>query len=148
VQALLDQGRDVEALLQGEGEGGPLRLGATLTIGNYLAPLLLGEFMGGRPEESRGRVHLEVHNTATVIRQVANFELDFGLIEGVCQHPDLEVSPWIEDELAVFAAPDHALAGRRTPRSKTSWPNPGFCGSPARAPARPLKGRWVHGCPG
>lgn len=110
-QALLDQGLELETLLQGGGEGGPLRLGATLTIGNYLAPLLLGVFTGGRPE--RGQVHLEVHNTATVIRQVANFELDFGLIEGACRHPDLEVTPWIADELAVFAGPGHALEGRK-----------------------------------
>lgn len=140
VQALLDQGRDVEALLQGEGEGGPLRLGATLTIGNYLAPLLLGEFMGGRPEESRGRVHLEVHNTATVIRQVANFELDFGLIEGVCQHPDLEVSPWIEDELAVFAGPDHALAGRQDATLEDLLAEPWILREPGSGTRQTLEG--------
>lgn len=111
-QALLDQGQEIESLLQGEGEAGPLRLGATLTIGNYLAPLLLGQFLEGLPDRARGKAHLEVHNTDTIIRQVANFELDLGLIEGVCQHPDLEVTPWIEDELAVFAGPDHPLAGR------------------------------------
>ena len=27
-------------------------------------------------------------------------------------HPDLEVQPWIEDELVVFCAPDHPLAGK------------------------------------
>ncbi|HET7776113.1 MAG TPA: LysR family transcriptional regulator [Azospira sp.] len=111
-QALLDQGQEIENLLHGADDVGPLRLGATLTIGNYLAPLLLGQFMSGQPEQQRRRVHLEVHNTAAIIRQVANFELDFGLIEGVCQHPDLEVFPWVEDELAVFAGPEHPLAGQ------------------------------------
>src|SRR5690606_21035880 len=35
---------------------------------------------------------------------------DFGLIEGDSQHPDLEISPWVDDELVIFAAPDHPLA--------------------------------------
>uniref|UniRef100_UPI001F153140 LysR substrate-binding domain-containing protein n=1 Tax=Pseudomonas viridiflava TaxID=33069 RepID=UPI001F153140 len=33
-----------------------------------------------------------------------------GLIEGDCQHPDIEVQPWVEDELVVFCAPQHPLA--------------------------------------
>lgn len=106
---LLDRARDVEAMLAGDAEAGPLRVGATLTVGNYLATLLVGEFMQRHPSS---HVHLEVGNTATVIHRVANFELDLGLIEGDCQHPDLEVTPWVEDELSLFAAPDHPLAGR------------------------------------
>ncbi|HJW03217.1 MAG TPA: LysR family transcriptional regulator [Azospira sp.] len=108
-QALLDHSQEIECLLRGESDVGLLRVGATLTIGNYLAPLLLGEFMGQQPGS---RVHLEVRNTATILRQVANFELDFGLIEGDCSHPDLITTPWVEDELAIFAAPEHPLAGK------------------------------------
>jgi DNA-binding transcriptional LysR family regulator len=55
---------------------------------------------------------LEVHNTATIIDQVARYELDLGLIEGTCRHPDLIVEPWVEDELVVFCAPAHPLAKR------------------------------------
>jgi DNA-binding transcriptional LysR family regulator len=29
-------------------------------------------------------------------------------------HPELEITPWLEDELAVFAAPQHPLAKRQT----------------------------------
>ncbi len=106
----LDRGREIEALLKGESGLGPLRIGATLTIGNYLAPLLVGEFMRQHPG---CRIHLEVRNTVAIIRDVVNFELDFGLVEGDVQHPDLEVTPWMDDELAIFAAPAHPLAGRR-----------------------------------
>ncbi len=107
--ALLDQARAIEDLLNGKSGFGSLAVGATLTIGNYLATLLIGNFMQRHPE---CRVKLHVHNTAHIVHQIAQHELDLGLIEGNCQHPDLEVQPWIEDELVVFCAPQHPLAGR------------------------------------
>lgn len=103
---LLDRAAEIEALLKGDSDIGPLRIGATLTIGNYLATLLVGQFMQSHPG---AQVHLEVHNTPAIVRQVAEFSLDFGLIEGDCLHPDLEVLPWVADELAIFAAPGHPL---------------------------------------
>ena len=104
---LLDHTAEIDALLGGRSGFGPMRVGATLTIGNYLATLLIGDFMRQHPG---CRISLGVHNTANIVRKVAHFELDLGLIEGDCQHPDLEVIPWIGDELAVFAAPEHPLA--------------------------------------
>jgi DNA-binding transcriptional LysR family regulator len=107
--ALLDQARDIEDLLNGKSGFGSLAVGATLTIGNYLATLLIGRFMQRHPE---CRVKLRVHNTAHIVQQIAHHELDLGLIEGSCQQPELIVQPWIADELAVFCAPQHPLAGR------------------------------------
>lgn len=109
--ALLDQAREIERLLGGMSSFGSLNLGATLTIGNYLATLLIGEFMQAHPE---CRVSLHVRNTAHIVHQIAHYELDLGLIEGDCQHPDIEVQPWVEDELTVFCAPQHPLASRGT----------------------------------
>jgi DNA-binding transcriptional LysR family regulator len=106
---LLDRAEDIEALLRGHAGFGSLHIGATLTIGNYLATLIAAEFLQRHPD---GRIRLEVHNTATIVQQVAGFELDLGLIEGRSQHPDLEAVPWLEDELVVFCAPSHPLAGR------------------------------------
>jgi DNA-binding transcriptional LysR family regulator len=107
---LLDRAAQVESLLAGDAGLGFLRLGATLTIGNYLATLLIGDYMHRHPGS---RVQLEVHNTAVIVEKVAHFKLDFGLIEGDSQHPDLEITPWVDDELVIFAAPDHPLAARR-----------------------------------
>lgn len=105
--ALLDQAQEIEDLLSGRTGFGSLDVGATLTVGNYLATLLIGSFMQRHPE---CRVKLHVHNTAAVVHQVAQHEIDLGLIEGDCQHPDIEVHPWVEDELVVFSAPGHRLA--------------------------------------
>lgn len=106
---LLDRAAEVEALLEGRTGLGSLRIGATLTIGNYLATLIIADFLQRHPE---ARVQLTVHNTATIVEQVAQYELDLGLIEGACRHPSLVTQPWVEDELVVFAAPDHPLAGQ------------------------------------
>lgn len=106
---LLDRASELEDRLLGREGFGGLRIGATLTIGNYLATLIVATFLQ-RHHESR--VVLEVHNTAAIIQKVARHELDLGLIEGTCRHPDLELEPWVEDELVVFCAPSHPLAGR------------------------------------
>ena len=105
--ALLDQAKAVEDLLNGKSGFGSLAVGATLTVGNYLATLLIGRFMQRHPE---CRVTLHVQNTQHIVQQVAHYEIDLGLIEGECQHPDICVEPWVEDQLVVFCAPQHALA--------------------------------------
>jgi len=106
---LLDRALELESLLEGKTGVGSLRIGATLTIGNYLATLLIGDYMQQNPGS---RVELAVQNTSAIVDQVAHFKLDLGLIEGDSHHPDLEIKPWVDDELVIFAAPDHPLAQR------------------------------------
>jgi len=104
---LLDRAHEIEALLQGHAGFGYMKIGATLTVGNYLATILVARFLQEHPES---RIQLQVHNTSTIVQQIVNHELDLGLIEGDSHHPDIEVQPWIADELIVFSAPDHPLA--------------------------------------
>jgi DNA-binding transcriptional LysR family regulator len=104
---LLDRANEIENLLKGHAGFGHMKIGATLTVGNYLATLLVARFLQEHPES---RIQLQVHNTGTIVQQVANHELDLGLIEGDCNHPDVEVEPWVADELVVFCAPTHELA--------------------------------------
>jgi DNA-binding transcriptional LysR family regulator len=106
--ALLDRAEEVEELLRGQQGVGSLDLGATLTIGNYLATLLISDFMQRYPDS---RVRLSVRNTRTIIDGVRHHELDLGLIEGQCEEDDVITQPWVEDELAVFCSPYHSLAG-------------------------------------
>ncbi len=105
--ALLEQAKAVDDLLRGRTGFGSLAVGATLTIGNYLAILLISEFMQCHPE---CKVKLHVHNTAQIVQRILHHELDLGLIEGDCQHSEINMQPWIEDELTVFCAPTYPLA--------------------------------------
>jgi DNA-binding transcriptional LysR family regulator len=104
---LLAQAKAFEQALAGEDVVGRLQIGATLTIGNYLAVAMIANFRRRYPQAD---VALTVANTATIAESVASFELDMGLIEGELHHPDLDITPWRPDELVVFAAPDHPLA--------------------------------------
>src|SRR5690606_28177652 len=108
-ESLIEQARELERALGRHSDLGQVKVGATLTIGNYLAVGLMAQYM---QEQAGAKVALEVANTATIARKVLNFELDVGLIEGELQQPELEVIPWREDELVVFCAPTHELAGR------------------------------------
>ena len=106
--SLLDQAAEMEHLFAGEHDA-PLRVAASLTIGEYLLPGLLARWKGEHPASP---AHLMIGNTTEVIAAVAAFNVDVGFIEGPQTHPRLIVRPWLTDELVIVAAPTHALAGR------------------------------------
>ena len=83
------------------------RLAASTTIGNYVLPSLLAAFREQMPQAS---LDVWIGNTLGVAQIVAGFEADLGMIEGPCHIPDLQVLPWLDDELVLVAAPGHALA--------------------------------------
>jgi len=109
-ESLEAQASELETRLSQKSSAGTLRIGATLSIGNYLVPPLMARFM---TEQAGARVTLHVANTAEVARRVSNFELDLGIVEGEIMEPDLEITRWRPDELVVFCAPDHPFAEKR-----------------------------------
>jgi DNA-binding transcriptional LysR family regulator len=106
--ALLDQAMQLERLF-GSGHDAPLRVAASLSIGEYLLPELLARWKLAHP---LGPVELMIGNTREVVAAVAAFDVDFGFIEGPQTHPQLVARPWLSDELVIVAAPQHPLAGR------------------------------------
>lgn len=105
-EALLEKARQLEQKLSGKTLTGQIRVGATLTIGNYLAVNIVARMMRNKPGT---HIDLEVANTANITGKVLNFDLDIGLIEGELHHHDLNVIPWCNDELVAFCAPGHAF---------------------------------------
>lgn len=99
-------------------EAGPLLVGASTTIAEYMLPGILGEFKARHP----GVVpRLFVANSEVVQERVAVRSLDLGFIEGDSHLPSLASDVCCEDELQVVCAPSHALARHKviTPRSLT-----------------------------
>ncbi len=107
---LLTQAQDLEQYARSGEATGNFRVGATLTIGNYLAAQLISDYMNTYPAS---RIQLKVANTSQIIDGMRRFEIDVGLIEGECYDPDIQALPWCDDEMVVFCAPGHVLAGRR-----------------------------------
>jgi len=104
---LLDRAADIEGYLAG-GILGPLTVGATLTIGNYLATLIVADYLRQHPAS---KIRLHVANTHSIVEQLTHFEIDIALIEGEANDADLLLEPWLDDALVVFCAPQHELAG-------------------------------------
>ena len=118
--ALLEQGAELEALFSGE-HAAPLRVAASLTIGEYLLPALLSRWKQAHPHS---RVRMLIGNTSEVIARVVGHDVDVGFIEGSQTHADLRVQPWLSDELVIVASPAHPLAGRvagRRALSEATW---------------------------
>ncbi len=110
-EALIERAEELEQNLKKHKGVGHIKLGATLTIGNYLAVGLIDQFMQSAPGATAS---LEVGNTQTVAKQLLNFDIDIGLIEGEYHHSDLTFIPWRPDELCCFCAPSHPLAQKTT----------------------------------
>lgn len=106
VDELLARAAGIEGYLAG-GTLGPLAVGATLTIGNYLATLVVAEYLQRHPAS---KISLHVANTHDIVERLRRCELDIGLIEGETHDPELLLEPWLDDALVVFCAPRHPLA--------------------------------------
>lgn len=107
-EALVAMARELEEDLKRHKEVGRIKVGATLTIGNYLAVPLISRFM----QTQGAGVSLEVANTQAVAEKLLNFDIDIGMIEGEYHHPDLDIIPWRQDELVCFCAPGHPFASK------------------------------------
>lgn len=106
----VSRAQEIEDIAMGDLPGHDhLRIGASLTIGNYLMPQLMGSYLHTHPQAD---ISLDVGNTRHVIESVRQFRCDVGFIEGFCHDPDIEVLPWLEDELVIFASPQHSLASK------------------------------------
>jgi DNA-binding transcriptional LysR family regulator len=85
---------------------GSLNIGASDTIGNHIAPVLLNQFQQQHPCDIQ---QLLISNTAQIINRLLEFQLDIGLVEGKVHHPKLNIIKWQCDEMYLVCAPSHPL---------------------------------------
>ena len=107
--ALIDHAAEVERVF-GDDSALPLRLAASLTIGNHLLPPIAARWRARHPAAS---VQLTIGNTREVAQAVLAFEADAGFVEGLVQEEALHLAPWTRDTMVICAAPDHPLARGR-----------------------------------
>ncbi|OAS89148.1 MULTISPECIES: LysR family transcriptional regulator [Metabacillus] len=100
-----DFNRSKEVILQATGEyNSNIRVGASLTIGEFLLPNLLGRFKKLTPEIN---VTLTIKNTPSVLEDLANDVIDIGLVEGIVEDKKFTVTKFADDELILVYPADH-----------------------------------------
>ncbi len=96
--------REVRGLRRGR-----LRVAATATIATYVLPPLLARF---RRRRSNVSISVRCQDPRTVARLLVESRVDVALSEDSAPPEDVETQRWIDDDIVVIAAPDHALVGR------------------------------------
>ncbi len=85
----------------------PLKLGATLTIGNTLLSELIVSLNEKYPDID---VSVFVDNTRILEHRILHNELNLALVEGIISHRDIQTEPVFDDKLEVVCSTKHPLA--------------------------------------
>ena len=94
---------------------GPLLLGCSMTIAEFILPRVLGEFKARHPQV---QAHMTVANSETIENRVADHTIDLGLIESPSHLPGLHTEACCDDELVMICAPGYKLASLKSVTAK------------------------------
>jgi DNA-binding transcriptional LysR family regulator len=97
------------AALNDEADG-PLRLGASTTVAQYLLPRILGAFLKQYPQV---KLSLVSGNTEQIVEAVAEKKIALGIIEGPAMRRDVKTERMAQDEMVLIVSPNHAWASRK-----------------------------------
>ncbi|MGE1162728.1 selenium metabolism-associated LysR family transcriptional regulator [Peribacillus simplex] len=86
---------------------GTMKIGASFTIGEYYLPKVLAEFAAQYPMVD---IQIIISNSNEVIQGIRSNKLDIGLIEGETDYKDIDVRPFMNDEMIVVVPPVHPLS--------------------------------------
>lgn len=89
----------------------PLKIGATLTIGNTLMSKLVTLLNQQYPDID---VSVYVDNTRLLEHRMLHNELDIALVEGIILREEIHTEPVLQDKLEIICSPDHPLAQKST----------------------------------
>jgi DNA-binding transcriptional LysR family regulator len=85
---------------------GVLRIGASITIGNYMLPRFIVRFKERYPHV---RIQCMVLNSDALQAALMENRLDMALIEGPIRQPELCTKEFAQDEMLLVTAPGHPL---------------------------------------
>ena len=88
---------------------GHLALGASTTPGEYVLPLMIGQF---RQKYPGIEVKLVIANTRSIIRRILDREMDLGIVGNRAdEHSnELEMTDFMIDEIVLVSSPTHPVA--------------------------------------
>ncbi|WP_347861096.1 LysR family transcriptional regulator [Salimicrobium sp. PL1-032A] len=85
---------------------GLITIGASYTYGEYILPGVLKELKQEAPDVTPA---VTIGNTKEIMKLVADYELDVGIIEGDVTHDNLSIEPFETDAMYVIASTEHPL---------------------------------------
>jgi LysR family transcriptional regulator, transcriptional activator of the cysJI operon len=89
---------------------GPLRLGASTTVAQYLLPRILGAFLKQYPQV---KLSLVSGNTEQIVEAVTEKKVALGIIEGPAMRREVKTEPMVQDEMVLIVSPNHVWAARK-----------------------------------
>lgn len=95
---------------QGLGRGGCLRVGASVTLGNFLLPRVAKEWQKGHPGR---RLQVTVANGGQLQQLLCDNRLDLAVIEGPVDRAELQTQVFARDRLVLALPVGHPLAEQK-----------------------------------
>lgn len=86
-------------------------VGATLTIGGYVLPSIIGKF---RKNNENIDIILYVENTEAIIKRLYNGDINMGVIEGPFDKTKVKYEKFKDDELVLAFSPTHIFADKKS----------------------------------
>lgn len=109
VVAAVEDARHAMDELQGL-ERGTLRIGASTTPGMYLIPQIIAPFRARYPKIE---IKLGIKDTRGIEEGITKNEFDFGFVGGHLVGNEVDVVPWLTDEIVLVAARGHHLVRKK-----------------------------------
>jgi LysR family transcriptional regulator, low CO2-responsive transcriptional regulator len=89
-------------------ERGSLRVGASSTAGIYVLPAILGAFKHRYPKVD---IAMDIAPWPVVRERLLQRQIDLAVVGEPSREPELDIEPFLGNELVVIAPPDHRLVG-------------------------------------
>lgn len=86
-------------------------IAATMTIGGYVIPSILGAYKTNNPNIN---ITLTVNNTNVILKKIVDREVELALIEGPFDRIKFKYKKFKSDELVLAVSPNHNFAKRKS----------------------------------
>lgn len=107
---IVDSFDNLEKTLRNGDAFGILRVGSSITLGNFVLPELVCRF---REKHPKIKIYANVSNGSNLQKALLDNHIDLALVEGEVNEPDLITEPFYSDHLILILPPKHPLMQRK-----------------------------------
>lgn len=104
---IIDLFKELEVNIKNWEDDSPLKIGCSITIGNFILPQLMKQWQKELPKL---KFKVVINNSEIIEQFILDNEIDIALIEGDGKHPELIIqTPFLIDHLCLIVSPNHPL---------------------------------------